>query len=137
MTAAATTEIGSSVRARGQSTGRRRREPDAGGARRSRQGGRCGAGREATPFRLKCGLLVHIVRINEATPDAPVARCMVIAPTEWNFHPRGVAARALADRPGDHALLVMALDPCVGYRVEGLGLPQNSGPAHEKGAAHA
>jgi len=48
----------------------------------------------------------------------------VLAPTEWNFHPEGVAAQALAalppDMPGLAArvrLLMAALDPCVPFEI--------------------
>ena len=68
------------------------------------------------------GLLVHRVRF-----DGPLAeRYDIVAPTEWNFHPRGALALALRDAPaGDlEALraratrLVNSLDPCVGCRIE-------------------
>ena len=48
----------------------------------------------------------------------------MLAPTEWNFHPRGVVYQALtALDPGDDlghlgSLLVEAVDPCVGYDLE-------------------
>ena len=49
----------------------------------------------------------------------------VFAPTEWNFHPRGVVALGLAALPASDAetleqqagLLVTAVDPCVEYHV--------------------
>ena len=54
-----------------------------------------------------------------------VARYAILAPTQWNFHPRGPAACALAtlaarDRASLGAqarLLVLAIDPCVEHRV--------------------
>jgi len=46
----------------------------------------------------------------------------ILAPTEWNFHPRGVVARSLATLYGDGTqieqqarLLINAIDPCVAY----------------------
>ncbi|MES9847278.1 MAG: hypothetical protein ABW145_02715, partial [Candidatus Thiodiazotropha sp.] len=50
----------------------------------------------------------------------------IVAPTEWNFHPRGVVARGLLSLPAQeidalkrHAdLFINAVDPCVGYRLE-------------------
>jgi len=55
-----------------------------------------------------------------------VGRYQILAPTEWNFHPRGVVAQGLLGLPlGDAAelrrqatLLISAIDPCVGYRLE-------------------
>jgi hypothetical protein len=60
------------------------------------------------------GLLVHAVRLKDHS--ALVDQGRVLAPTEWNFHPAGGLARALAN-PGcadDEArAAVAALDPCV------------------------
>jgi len=66
------------------------------------------------------GLLVHQVTLNPQSPR--VQACQVLAPTEWNFHPEGVAAQALAALPA-HAqaqvrLLMAALDPCVPFQIE-------------------
>jgi hypothetical protein len=68
------------------------------------------------------GLLVHDVEI----ADGRVRRYRIVAPTEWNFHPRGALVAGLA---GTHAAtetelrrrahwFVQSLDPCVAYRVE-------------------
>ena len=54
-----------------------------------------------------------------------IARLRILAPTEWNFHPEGAAARALASLRGDDRnttqiqanLLIHAIDPCVGYEL--------------------
>lgn len=67
------------------------------------------------------GLLVHRVALQEGR----VADYRILAPTEWNFHPQGVAALGLATLPStdDRTLLqlaglfVTALDPCVAYDV--------------------
>jgi len=61
------------------------------------------------------GLLVHWLRVDAA---GRVADCRVLAPTEWNFHPGGSAAQALAGLPrhageGLVRALVAAYDPCV------------------------
>lgn len=61
------------------------------------------------------GLLIHWVRLDA---QGQVADCRLIAPTEWNFHPYGSAARALAALPADAPdlvvrALVAAYDPCV------------------------
>jgi hypothetical protein len=86
------------------------------------------------------GLLLHrVVLAGGATPAEARARdYRILAPTEWNFHPRGVvaagleqlmdgplAAQSRPDRGADaHAtlkavarLLVTAVDPCVDYRL--------------------
>lgn len=67
------------------------------------------------------GLLVHRVALQADR----VADYRILAPTEWNFHPQGVAALGLATLPStdDRTLLqlaglfVTALDPCVAYDV--------------------
>jgi hypothetical protein len=70
------------------------------------------------------GLLLHWI---ELTPDGQhIAAARVLAPTEWNFHPRGVLAGALAalpDQPADTLAasarrLAVAFDPCVEIAVE-------------------
>ena len=68
------------------------------------------------------GLLVHAVE----TGAGVVRRYRIVAPTEWNFHPRGALAAGLAGvaATGEDELrrlvrlAVEALDPCVAYRVE-------------------
>jgi Ni,Fe-hydrogenase I large subunit len=68
------------------------------------------------------GVLIH-----RATVEGErIARYQIVAPTEWNFHPRGALAvelealratdRGTLDRRVD--LLVQSLDPCVTYGVE-------------------
>jgi len=78
------------------------------------------------------GLLIHLVRLAPAVDSdvAQVADYRIVAPTEWNFHPRGIVARALADMPAPRstasrqhigrqvAILAAAFDPCVDYRIE-------------------
>jgi Ni,Fe-hydrogenase I large subunit len=68
------------------------------------------------------GLLVHRARVE----DGRIADYRIVAPTEWNFHPRGAFVRgALALRTGkreavrrDASRIVASLDPCVAWRVE-------------------
>jgi coenzyme F420-reducing hydrogenase alpha subunit len=68
------------------------------------------------------GLLVHRVRLDHGR----VADYAIVAPTEWNFHPRGALARGLAGMTADSEdalrrraqVAVQALDPCVGCRIE-------------------
>lgn len=72
------------------------------------------------------GLLIHQVTLESSVPGGMpvVAACQVIAPTEWNYHPEGVAARALARLAPDTTdlrervqLLMAALDPCVPFEL--------------------
>jgi len=81
-----------------------------------------GAGEGFATVETARGVLAHRVRIADGRIDA----WDIVAPTEWNFHPRGAAARGLATLAGrDRAELaqrariaVTALDPCVACRVE-------------------
>ncbi|WP_305792685.1 nickel-dependent hydrogenase large subunit [Sedimenticola hydrogenitrophicus] len=67
------------------------------------------------------GLLVHRVVLQEER----IARYQILAPTEWNFHPDGVLAEGLKGLQADSmddlhqqaALLINAIDPCVGYEL--------------------
>lgn len=66
------------------------------------------------------GRLVHGVEI----ANNVVSRYAILAPTEWNFHSSGAAARGLADIAGREedvqtlaSLFVSAVDPCVGFEV--------------------
>lgn len=82
------------------------------------------------------GLLIHWVRLDASGQS--VEACRVLAPTEWNFHPRGVLAQALAAlsaRPAEERRiaaqrLAVAFDPCVAFSIE-----STAGPGEE--AAHA
>ena len=71
------------------------------------------------------GLLVHWVRLDDATDGERVADCRVLAPTEWNFHPQGILARALAGLHGESradqaARAAVAFDPCVAFEVDAV-----------------
>jgi len=64
------------------------------------------------------GQLVHRVVLTHGR----VSDYRILAPTEWNFHPNGVLASALATLRGgaqqieaQARLLINAIDPCVGY----------------------
>ena len=67
------------------------------------------------------GRLIHGVEVQ----DGLVKRYLILAPTEWNFHPRGAAAQALAliagsgrsDARGLADLMITAFDPCVEYSL--------------------
>jgi hypothetical protein len=68
------------------------------------------------------GTLLHRVRLEEER----VAEYTLVAPTEWNFHPRGAFASMLLGAPATDAgplrhraaALALALDPCVPYQIE-------------------
>lgn len=68
------------------------------------------------------GLLMHEITLDGEN----IAQYVVVAPTEWNFHPRGPLAqiwhgRAMVSQEETEAALrvwVMALDPCVPWTVE-------------------
>jgi Ni,Fe-hydrogenase I large subunit len=81
-----------------------------------------GAGEGLATAETARGLLLHRARL----VDGKVAAYDIVAPTEWNFHPRGALAQGLARiRARDEGALVraariavQALDPCVACRVE-------------------
>jgi Ni,Fe-hydrogenase I large subunit len=68
------------------------------------------------------GLLVHAAE----TAAGAVRRYRIVAPTEWNFHPRGALARGLEGRAAASEaelerlvhIAIESLDPCVAHRVE-------------------
>jgi len=68
------------------------------------------------------GLLLHYAEIAAGRVGAYV----IVAPTEWNFHPQGALPRGLEGRDfaGEDAvreavgLLVQSLDPCVPWQAE-------------------
>ncbi len=65
------------------------------------------------------GLLLHWLQLD---PQGRVQDYRVLAPTEWNFHPEGALARAVAALPA-HATaaaqtLAAAFDPCVTCTVQ-------------------
>jgi hypothetical protein len=67
------------------------------------------------------GLLLHLIQVN----DGRVGRYVIVAPTEWNFHPQGVFAREITGCPAASRAqaefaarrLALALDPCIAYEV--------------------
>lgn len=67
------------------------------------------------------GLLLHLTQVK----DGRVGRYVIVAPTEWNFHPQGAFVGEIVGSPAatrDEAemlarRLTLALDPCVGYEV--------------------
>jgi Ni,Fe-hydrogenase I large subunit len=68
------------------------------------------------------GRLVHRASVSDNT----IERYQILAPTEWNFHPRGVVAEGLmglacgyeSSMREQASLFIGAVDPCVGYSFE-------------------
>ena len=83
---------------------------------------RLGDGSGAAAVETARGRLYHHVELDA---EGRVRQFQCLAPTEWNFHPRGPLARMLRgatvalDRGGREAIerLIAAFDPCVGYRL--------------------
>jgi len=67
------------------------------------------------------GKLIHHVELD----GHKVKNYLILAPTDWNFHPKGILAYSLVGQPHQSAaktkqmaeLMVHALDPCVGCEV--------------------
>jgi hypothetical protein len=82
----------------------------------------CGAASGRAAVITARGLLLHEVKLE----DERVAAYSVCAPTEWNFHPRGLLPRWLegapvASQPAGVEMMLQAaeaLDPCVRCRIE-------------------
>ena len=72
------------------------------------------------------GLLLHWVQLD---PQGRVEDYRVLAPTEWNFHPDGALAHALAALPEQDTIsawcLAAAFDPCVDCSVMGTAPEEN------------
>jgi coenzyme F420-reducing hydrogenase alpha subunit len=79
------------------------------------------AGEGISAVQTARGLLLHRALVSEGR----IAAYQIVAPTEWNFHPDGAAAHALATLRADDAamlarrarLAVQALDPCVAFEI--------------------
>ena len=72
------------------------------------------------------GRLTHYVELENKT----IKRLTILAPTEWNFHPQGVAQQSLQNLLVNNAtavdatilrrqadMVIHAIDPCVGYQL--------------------
>ena len=65
---------------------------------------------------------MHHIKVEQGQ----VADYVILAPTEWNFHPQGVAVEGLkglraeseAQLRQQAAMWVNAIDPCVGYELK-------------------
>jgi len=68
------------------------------------------------------GRLTHYVEVE----DDIINKLIILAPTEWNFHPGGVAVDSLNNLDASSStglrqqaeLLIHAIDPCVGYQLQ-------------------
>ncbi|MCF6190805.1 MAG: nickel-dependent hydrogenase large subunit [Cocleimonas sp.] len=68
------------------------------------------------------GRLSHYINVENST----VKKLLILAPTEWNFHPQGVTQNSLCNLQADNEtdlrqqaeLLIHAIDPCVGYTLK-------------------
>ncbi|PHS70721.1 MAG: hypothetical protein COB23_03345 [Methylophaga sp.] len=66
------------------------------------------------------GRLSHYIELEHEV----IKQFFILAPTEWNFHPQGVAAESLTHLQDSSALqlqadlLIRAIDPCVGYQLQ-------------------
>ena len=67
------------------------------------------------------GLLLHLTQVK----DGRVEGYVIVAPTEWNFHPQGAFAREIIGCPAANRAqaalaarrVALALDPCVAYEI--------------------
>ena len=66
------------------------------------------------------GQLVHRLELD----GERVRNYQILAPTEWNFHPKGVVAQSLLTLQGtpkqvetQARMLINTIDPCVGYEL--------------------
>jgi hypothetical protein len=81
-----------------------------------------GAGAGLAAVQTARGLLLHYTHLDGDRVDD----YRIVAPTDWNFHPDGALARGLLGTEAEDetaltaraGLAVLALDPCVGFRVE-------------------
>lgn len=81
----------------------------------------CGDGIGIARSEAARGRLIHGIEIQRGL----VERYLIVAPTEWNFHPEGAAVRALeliagsgrSDARGLADLMITAFDPCVEYSL--------------------
>jgi len=86
------------------------------------EGYRLGPGRGAAAVECARGRLYHKVELDR---HGKISRFEFLAPTEWNFHPRGPLVRSLqgavltAGRRGQEAAraVIASFDPCVAFTV--------------------
>jgi coenzyme F420-reducing hydrogenase alpha subunit len=89
---------------------------------------RLGEGQAIAWCEMARGLLLHWVQLDSL---GAVAQYRVLSPTEWNFHPQGALALALAALGAQDCAaaqtLAAAFDPCVACSV---AVPPALVPAH-------
>ncbi len=85
------------------------------------QGISAGDGAGLSVVQTARGMLLHQVKIKAGH----VAEYLIVAPTEWNFHPQGALTGMIGLQENDKAqlmeivkLFVLSLDPCVEYEIE-------------------
>lgn len=91
-----------------------------GGSRMSHEGD--GRGTGLAVVETARGKLMHRIRLENWN----VRDYLIVAPTEWNLHPRGALAAGLVGSDATDAtrllknarMLMLSLDPCVGYDME-------------------
>lgn len=79
------------------------------------------SGQGAAMIEAARGHLIHWLKVEKGT----IADYAVVAPTEWNFHPEGVAVRGLKMLEANDekrlkrqaAFWIHAIDPCVAYEL--------------------
>lgn len=90
------------------------------GSPSAKTGGGAGIGLAQVPAAR--GLLIHRAVFDQGR----VQNYAIIAPTEWNFHPRGVVVESLmnlcahnqAELKAQADLLIHAIDPCIKYQLK-------------------
>jgi coenzyme F420-reducing hydrogenase alpha subunit len=78
-------------------------------------------GQSAAIIEAARGHLIHWLKLEQGV----IADYAILAPTEWNFHPQGVAVQGLKTLAADDeqqlkqqaALWINAIDPCVAYEL--------------------
>lgn len=85
------------------------------------QGISAGEGAGLSVVQTARGMLLHHVRIKTGR----IEEYLIVAPTEWNFHPQGALTGLIGLQESDKArlmetveLFVLSLDPCVEYEIE-------------------
>ncbi|MEW8585439.1 MAG: nickel-dependent hydrogenase large subunit [Candidatus Thiodiazotropha sp.] len=85
-------------------------------------GSKTGVGEGLSEVEAARGRLIHRAVVEQGK----IAKYQILAPTEWNFHPRGMVAKGLLSLPAVETsqlkayadLFINTVDPCVGYRLE-------------------
>ncbi|MFM2406492.1 MAG: hypothetical protein RL223_4372 [Pseudomonadota bacterium] len=84
------------------------------------------------------GLLLHRLRLAAGSGGRHLAEAQVLAPTEWNFHPRGTLAQALCELPASAEGargaqgLAFAYDPCMPCTIDPAAGTPTADPTSEE-----